>query len=186
MLRPSPLQPCRRACPCSPPFTALQNAHPAIRRIHPASTALSARPDTRHRHQAPRHLISTRQSGEGSILSFPFNAHPFAHAHQRFDRRRQYRHRGHLEQLGHTRRKAVAVDCTDLEAVEPHRLRMVFTLSNALPEAVVHPADLVLRTNGTRIPGNRLWRPRRSSAGNARRCHCSPGPGARSDPRRCD
>ena len=51
--------------------------------------------------------------------------------------------------LGHTRRKAVAVDCTDLEAVEPHRLRMVFTLSNALPEAVVNPADLVLSPNGT-------------------------------------
>jgi hypothetical protein len=28
MLRPSPLQPCRRAFPCSPPFTALRNAHP--------------------------------------------------------------------------------------------------------------------------------------------------------------
>ena len=42
-----------------------------------------------------------------------------------------------------------------------------------------------LRTNGTRIPGNRLWRPHRSSAGNARRCHCSPEPGARSDLRRC-
>ena len=28
MRRPSPLQPCRRAFPCSPPFTALRNAHP--------------------------------------------------------------------------------------------------------------------------------------------------------------
>jgi hypothetical protein len=82
----------------------LQNAHPAIRRIHPAGTALSARPDTWHRHQTLRHLISTRQSAKGSILSFPFNAHAFAHAHQRFDRRRQFLHRGHLEQLGPTRR----------------------------------------------------------------------------------
>src|SRR5689334_3329640 len=43
MLRPSPLQPCRRAYPCSPPFTALRNAH-TIRRIHPAGTALLGRP----------------------------------------------------------------------------------------------------------------------------------------------
>ena len=42
------------------------------------------------------------------------------------------------------------------------------------------------RLTGTRIPGNRLWRPRRSSAGNARRCHCSPERGARSGRRRCD
>ena len=39
MLRPSPLQPCRRADPCSPPFTALRNAHPryavSIRRAPP-------------------------------------------------------------------------------------------------------------------------------------------------------
>src|SRR6516165_247244 len=28
MLRPSPLQPYRRASPCLPPFTALRNAHP--------------------------------------------------------------------------------------------------------------------------------------------------------------
>src|SRR6516164_2216050 len=39
MHRPSPLQPCRRADPCSPPFTALRNAHPryavSIRRAPP-------------------------------------------------------------------------------------------------------------------------------------------------------
>src|ERR1700736_4140565 len=39
MLRPSPLQPCRRAYPCSPPFTALRNEHPryavSIRRAPP-------------------------------------------------------------------------------------------------------------------------------------------------------
>ena len=46
--------------------------------------------------------------------------------------------------------------------------------------------DLTRSTTGTRIPGNRLWRPRRSSAGNARRCHCSPERGARSGRRRCD
>src|SRR6516162_3759218 len=44
MLRPSPLQPCRRAYPCSPPFTALRNAHPRYARIHPAGTALLAWP----------------------------------------------------------------------------------------------------------------------------------------------
>src|SRR6516165_10818429 len=42
MLRPSPRQPCRRAYPCSPPFTALRNARPC--RIHPAGTALLAWP----------------------------------------------------------------------------------------------------------------------------------------------
>src|SRR6516165_10496401 len=40
MLRPSPLQPCRRAYPCSPPFTALRNARPC--RIHPAGPAGTA------------------------------------------------------------------------------------------------------------------------------------------------
>src|SRR5271165_3428084 len=39
MRRPSPLQPCRRAFPCSPPFIALRNAHPryvvSIRRAPP-------------------------------------------------------------------------------------------------------------------------------------------------------
>ena len=39
--------------------------------------------------------------------------------------------------------------------------------------------------SGTRIPGSRLWRPRRSCAGNARRCRCSPARGARCGPRRC-
>src|SRR5262249_38658899 len=158
-------------------FIALRNAHPryavSIRRAPPCRPG----PIPGTVIKTPRYLISTRQSGEGSILSFPFNAYASAHARQRFDRRRQFRHRSHLKQLGHTRRKAVAVDCTDLEAVEPHRLRMVFTLSHALPEAVVNPADLVLSTNGRRIPGNRLWRPHRSFAGNARRCHCSPEPG---------
>src|ERR1700704_1677238 len=44
MPRPSPLLPCRRAFPCSPPFIALRNAHPRYVRIHPAGTALLARP----------------------------------------------------------------------------------------------------------------------------------------------
>src|SRR5262249_42273425 len=43
MLRPSPLRPCRRAYPCSPPFTACESAS-TIRRIHPVGTALLARP----------------------------------------------------------------------------------------------------------------------------------------------
>jgi hypothetical protein len=33
----------------------------------------------------------------------------------------------------------------------------MFAVANALPEAVVNPADLVPSTNGTRIPGIRLW-----------------------------
>jgi hypothetical protein len=33
----------------------------------------------------------------------------------------------------------------------------MFAVANALPEAVVNPADLVLSTNGTRIPGIRLF-----------------------------
>src|SRR5229473_4667550 len=44
MLRPSPLQPCRRAFPCSPPFIPLRNAHSRYVRIHPTGTALLARP----------------------------------------------------------------------------------------------------------------------------------------------
>src|SRR5271165_2440964 len=43
MPRPSPPRPCRRAYPCSPPFTVLRNAHPryavSIRRAPPAGPA---------------------------------------------------------------------------------------------------------------------------------------------------
>src|SRR5713101_7603589 len=47
MPRPSPLQPCRRAFPCSPPFIALRNAHPryvvSIRRAPPNWPGLGVR-----------------------------------------------------------------------------------------------------------------------------------------------
>src|SRR6516165_5817757 len=79
------------------------------------------RPDAGHCHKAPRHLIPAGLSREGSILRFAFDPHAFAHAYQWFDRCRQIRHAGHLEQLGDPRREAVAVDCTDLETVEPQQ-----------------------------------------------------------------
>jgi hypothetical protein len=48
--------------------------HPA-----PSSSAASSHPDA--------------TGGEGSILRFAFDLHAFAHAQQRFDRRRQFGHR---------------------------------------------------------------------------------------------